>query len=213
MPPLAETVTTAAETPPQFDCLGMRRSAASAWRQSGVLGRREPSARIGVIVHLRDHDVGAAAGVVERPAHDQRSPGIALNQEDHLAVAQQGCQRPRHCFLRIATGHDNDDIGAVNGRSQIARRPFDSGEAGLVALDINAAESPDVGKSRIIDIVQAQLEPGEAELSREVNPANSGADDRDRLYRAFARHVRLLRAAIPAARLIPAADAEQRRLT
>ena len=124
-------------------------------------GRRKPPAGIGVIVHLGDRDVGMAARLVERSAHDQRSSGIALDQEDHLAVAQQRCQRSRHSHLRIAAGHDDDEIGTVDGRSQIACCALDGGEPGALTLDIDAAEGSDVGKPRIVDVVQPQLVPGD----------------------------------------------------
>jgi len=53
--------------------------------------------------------------------------------------------------------------------------------------------NPDVGKPLIVDVVQAQFEPGDPELCREINPANAGADDCHRLDRVSIRHDRLLR--------------------
>jgi hypothetical protein len=129
-----------------------------------------------------------AAGVVERSAHDQRSSGIALDQQDHLTVAQQRCQRSRHCRLRITAGHHDDEIGTVDGRSRIARCALDGSEPGPLALDIDAAEGSDVREPRIVDVVQPHLVPGDPELSGEVNSANSGADDCDRLDRISAHH-------------------------
>src|SRR5580704_8665513 len=40
---------------------------------------REAPAGIGVIIHFGDVDLGAAAGVVQGSAHDQRPPGVALD--------------------------------------------------------------------------------------------------------------------------------------
>ena len=114
-------------------------------------GRRKSAARIGIIVHLRDRDIGTAAGLVEGSAHDKRSPGIALDQQDQLAVAQQGCQRSRHRRLRIGAGHHNHDIGTVNSRSQITCRALDSSEPGPVALDIDAAKREFIRKTALAD--------------------------------------------------------------
>jgi hypothetical protein len=133
-----------------------------------------------------------AAGFVQRSAHDQRAPGIALDQQDHLAVAQQRCQGSRHRRLRIAAGHDNDDIGAVYSRLQIACGALDSGEPGLLALDIDAAEGSDIGKPRIVDVVQPQFVPSDPQFGCEVDSAYAGADDRHRLDCVSARHDCLL---------------------
>jgi len=95
--------------------------------------------------------------------------------------------------LRIAAGHHDDDIGAVDGRPQIGCRALDGGKSGLPAFDFDAAKYPDVGKPLIVDVVQAQFEPGDPELCREINPANAGADDCHRLDRVSIRHDRLLR--------------------
>ena len=150
---------------------------------------------------------GNAAICSQRLARDQRSSGIALDKQDQLAVAQHGCQRSRHCRLRIAAGHHNDEIGAVDGRLEIACRALDSSEAGLLALDIDAAKGSDVGKPRVVDVVQPQFEPGDAELRRQINAANSGADDRDRLDGIDVRHDIILLTAVPT--LDRSGDAEQ----
>lgn len=59
--------------------------------------------------------------------------------------------------------------------------------------------------------MQPQLEPGDAELRRQVNPANPGADDRYRLDDIAVRHDIILLTAVP--KLDRSGDAEQQRLT
>ena len=40
--------------------------------------------------------------------------GVALDQQDHLTIPHQRRKRPRHHRLRIAAGHNDDDIGAID---------------------------------------------------------------------------------------------------
>jgi hypothetical protein len=46
--------------------------------------------------------------------YDQRSAGVALDQQDHLTVSEQRRKRSRHHRLRAAAGHNDDDIGAID---------------------------------------------------------------------------------------------------
>ena len=105
-----------------------------------------------------------------------------------MAVAQQRCQRSCHCRLRITAGHHDDEIGTVDGRSQIACCALDGGEPGPLALDIDAAKGSDVGKPRIVDVVEPQFVTGDPQLSGEVNSTDTGAYDRERLDRISAYH-------------------------
>ena len=65
-----------------------------------------------MVIHFSEIDLGSAAGVVQGAAHDQRPPGIALDQQDHLTVSEQRYKRSGHHRLRIAAGHNDNDIGA-----------------------------------------------------------------------------------------------------
>ena len=78
-------------------------------------------------------------------AHQQRASGVALDQQDYLPVAQQRSQGSRHYLLRIAAGHDDDDVGAVGRGAQIDGREFYRGKAALLPLDIKAPKGADVG--------------------------------------------------------------------
>ena len=56
------------------------------------------------------------------------------------------------------------DIGAIEGRSEIAGRLLNRGESGDGALDIHSAASSNLAKPRLVNIVQPQLEPDEAQI-------------------------------------------------
>ena len=101
--------------------------------------RAEPPAGIRIVVHLGDIDSRAAVGRVQRAPDSQRSAGVALDQQDHLSVAQHRCERPRHRRLRIAARHDDDHIAAVHGGAQVRRCMLDRGKPIGVAFDLNAA--------------------------------------------------------------------------
>jgi hypothetical protein len=105
-----------------------------------------------------------------------------------LAVAHQRRQRTRHCRLRVAARHDNDDIGSVDSQAEIARRTLDGGEPRLLAFDIDAAKGSNIGEARVVNVVQSQLVPGNSQFRRKVDAANSGPDDRNRLDRNAVRH-------------------------
>jgi len=46
--------------------------------------------------------------------YDQRSAGVALDQHDHLTIPDQRRKRSPHHRLRVAAGHYNDHIGAID---------------------------------------------------------------------------------------------------
>jgi hypothetical protein len=115
-----------------------------------------------VIEEFGDIDIGLAAGIVQGSAHDQRSAGVALDQQDHLTVSEQWGKRSRHHRLSIAAGHYDDDISAVEGRSEIRRGTVYDGEPIPLALDLHPTARPDFGEPRIVNIVEPQLETGDA---------------------------------------------------
>ena len=135
---------------------------------------------IRIVVHLGDIDIRAAAGFVQRAAHHQRTAGVALDQQDDLPVAQQRRKRTRHHRLRIAAGHHDDDIRAIHRGGKFGRRAFDRGKA--AGFHIDAAMRTDLGKPRVVEIVQPQPMPGQAQLGHEIDAADPRADDRDRAH-------------------------------
>ncbi len=68
----------------------------------------------------------------------------------------------------------------VDGGGEIGCRPLDRGEPSGLALDDQPARSADVGKSRVVEVVQTQAEPGKAEICQQIDAADAGADDCDR---------------------------------
>ena len=95
-----------------------------------------------------------------------------MDQQDHLTVPQQRSKRSRHHRLRITAGHHDDDISAVDGRSEIARHALDRGEPVSLPLDLHPAARSDFGEPRIVNIMQPQLEPGDAQFGDEIAAAN-----------------------------------------
>jgi hypothetical protein len=89
--------------------------------------------------------LGLAGALVQGSAHDQGSPGVALDQQHYLTVPKQRSKRSRHHRLRTATGHHDDDIGAVDSGSKIARHALDRGEPGFLPLDLEPAARSNVG--------------------------------------------------------------------
>ena len=153
--------------------------------------RREAPAGIGIVIHFGDIDLGSTAGLVQRPAHDQRAPGVALYQQDHLTVLEQRRKRSRYHRLRVAARHNDDDTGAIDGSSEIARCALNRSKAASLALDFHSATRSNFGEPRIVDIVEPQLEPGDAQFGDEIETTDSRSDYRNRL-RASLRHGFLL---------------------
>jgi hypothetical protein len=56
-----------------------------------------------------------------------------------LTVPDQRSKRSRHRRLRVAARHDNDDIGGVDGRSEISGCTLDGSKPRLIAVDIKPA--------------------------------------------------------------------------
>jgi hypothetical protein len=121
-----------------------------------------------------------AAGPIERPAHDQGAAGIALDQQDDLAVAQQRRQRCRDGFLGVTTGDDDDHVGALDRGGEIGRDPLDRGKTTAFSLNVDAAASPDLAEAAVVEIMQAQFAAEPAEFGGEIDAADAGADDRNR---------------------------------
>ena len=103
------------------------------------------------------------------------------DQQDHLTASEQRCKRSRHHRLRIAPGYHDDDIGAVDRGSEIARRALDCSEPTILAFDIHTAARSNFGELRIINIVEPQLEPGDAQFGDEIKTTNSCPNDRNGL--------------------------------
>jgi hypothetical protein len=92
-------------------------------------------------------------------AHDQRASGVALDQQDHLAIPEQWGNRSRDHRLSIAAGHNDDDIGAIDRRFEIRRRALNRSKAASLAFDIRLTTRANFGELCIVDIVEAQVEP------------------------------------------------------
>ena len=88
-------------------------------------------------------DMSLTSSVVQGPANDQRSSGVALDQQDHLTVSDQRRKRSPHRRLRIPAGHNDDDVGAVDCGSKIARGALNRSEPALLAFDIHPAARSD----------------------------------------------------------------------
>ena len=63
---------------------------------------------------------------------------------------------------------------------KIGRRALDRGKA--AGFHIDAAMRADLGKPRVVEIVQPQPVPGQTQLGHEINAADPGTDDRDRAH-------------------------------
>ena len=64
--------------------------------------------------------------------------------------------------------------------AKIGRRALDRGKAS--GFHIDAAMRADLGKPRVVEIVQPQPMPGQAQLGHEIDAADPRADDRDRAH-------------------------------
>src|ERR1043165_10279829 len=90
------------------------------------LGGAELARRVWKIVHLGSIDFRLAAGPIEHAAEDECAAGVALDQQDRLAVAQQRGKCGCDCRLALATDHHNDDAGTLNDRGPV-RAPLFKG--------------------------------------------------------------------------------------
>jgi hypothetical protein len=104
-----------------------------------------------------------------------------------LTISEQGGKGSRYDRLRIAAGYYDDDIGGLDGRYEIRRRPLDRGESGFLAFEIHTAARSNVQEPRIVNIVKPQLEPGDAQFGDEIETTDTCPDDRD-LHGALVRH-------------------------
>jgi hypothetical protein len=143
--------------------------------------RREAPARIGIVIHLGDIDLGSAACIIQDTAYDQRTTGIALDQQDHLTIPEQRSKRSRHRRLRIAACHDYDDACAIDSGCEIGRDALGRGKPTSLAFDIDPTAPSYFREPCFVDIVQPQLAPGEAQFGDEIETTDSGADYGDGL--------------------------------
>jgi SAM-dependent methyltransferase len=95
------------------DPLGFARDLAMCIRPGGRLCIVVPS-RVSAITEIPNFVLNAPPHHLSCSAHDQRPPGVALDQQDHLTIPDQRRKRSRHHRLRIAAGHNDDDIGAID---------------------------------------------------------------------------------------------------
>ena len=104
---------------------------------------------------------------------------------------EQRRKRSRYHRLRVAARHNDDGTGAIDGSSEIARCALNRSKAASLALDFHSATRSNFGEPRIVDIVEPQLEPGDAQFGDEIKTTDSRSDYRNRL-RASLRHGFLL---------------------
>ena len=142
--------------------------------------RRQPPVGERIVVHLGDIDIRAAARRIQRTTHHQRTAGVALDQQDDLAIAQQRRERPRHRLLRVAAGDHDDDLGAIDSLRKVRRRILDGCEA--AGFHIDTAMRTDISEPRVVEIVQPQPMPGQTQLGNQIDAADAGTDDRNRCH-------------------------------
>ena len=88
-------------------------------------------------------------------------------------------------FLAWPGAIAGNDFSALDSRSKIARRALDCSEAASLALDIHAAARSNLGEPRLINIVEPQLKPCDAQFGNEIETADPRPDDRNRLNGAL----------------------------
>ena len=91
-----------------------------------------------------------------------------------------GASDARHRLLRIAAGRHDDDVRPIDRRRELGRGAFHRGEA--TRFHIHTATCADLGKPCVVEIVQPQPMPGEAQFGNQIDAADAGADDRDRAH-------------------------------
>ena len=79
------------------------------------------------------------------------------SRKRNSAVRLPGIRR-----LRIAARHHDDHVCPIDGRFEIRRYKLDCSKAAFLPFDLHPADRSNFGELRSVDVVEPQLEAGNA---------------------------------------------------